>query len=306
MRIGLQVPYLSWSGGPERLGETFAAIARRAEQSGFYSLWLMDHFLQIPGVGRPEEDMIEGYAGLSFAAGHTSTIKLGTMVTGATYRNPGVLIKTATTLDVLSGGRAYLGMGAGWFQQEHDAFGIPFGTWTERFQKLEETLRIAHQMWDPENNGAFEGKHFRFGETLCVPPPVSKPHPPILIGGRGEKKTLRFVAKYADAWNMGGGLPGEESLDAFVRLSGVLKDHCAREGRDYDRIEKTVLLTLMVHDEPDSIPGGRWQSPQQTLEWVRRFRDAGMDQPIINTPFVDTPHTLEYLAEKIVAPISSW
>jgi len=301
MRIGLQVPYLSWAGGPDRLGETFAAIAQRAEQSGFYSLWLMDHFLQIPGVGRPEEDMIEGYAGLSFAAGHTKTIKLGTMVTGATYRNPGVLVKTATTLDVLSGGRAYFGVGAGWFQQEHDAFGIPFGTWTDRFQKLEEVLRIAHQMWDPENNGPFEGKHFHLAQTLCVPPPVSKPHPPILIGGRGEKKTLRFVAKYADAWNMGGGIPNQDNFDTFVRLSAVLKDHCDREGRDYGAIEKTVLFTFMVRDEGNE----RWQTPQQTLDWLRRFRDAGLDQPIINTPFVDSPHTLEYLAENIIAPISS-
>ena len=302
MRIGLQVPYLTWAGGPDRLGETFAAIARRAEQSGFYSLWLMDHFLQIPGVGRPEEDMIEGYAGLSFAAGHTKSIKLGTMVTGATYRNPGVLVKTATTLDVLSGGRAYFGVGAGWFQQEHDAFGIPFGTWTQRFQKLEETLRIAHQMWDPDDHGPFEGEHFRFAETLCVPRPVSRPHPPILIGGRGEKKTLRFVAKYADAWNMGGGIPNQDNFDTFVRLSAVLKDHCDREGRDYDAIEKTVLFTFMVRDEG----GGHWQTPQQTLDWLRRFRDAGLDQPIINTPFVDDPRTLEYIGERIAVPIASW
>jgi F420-dependent oxidoreductase-like protein len=284
------------------MGETFAGIARRAEEGGFYSLWLMDHFLQIPGVGRPEQDMIEGYTGLGFAAGCTSRIKLGTMVTGATYRNPGVLIKAVTTLDVLSGGRAYFGVGAGWFEQEHRAFGIPFGTWTERFQKLEETLRIAHQMWDPENNGPFEGRHFRFAETLCVPQPVSKPHPRILIGGRGERKTLRFVAKYADAWNMGGGIPNEDNFADFQRLCAILRDHCDREGRRYDDIEKTVLFTFMVRDEA----GGRWQTPQQTLDWLRRFRDAGLDQAIINTPNVDDQHTLGYLAENIVAPISSW
>jgi len=302
MRIGLQIPFLTWAGGPERMGETLAAIGQRAEQGGFYSVWLMDHFLQIPGVGRPEQDMIEGYTGLAFIAGHTRSVKLGTMVTGATYRNPGVLIKQVTTLDVLSGGRAYLGVGAGWFEQEHKAFGIPFGTWTDRFQKLEETLRIARQMWDPDDNGPFDGRHFHFAETLCVPQPVSRPHPAILIGGRGEKKTLRFVAKYANAWNMGGGIPGEDNLNDFVRLCAVLKQHCEREGRNYDEIEKTVLFTLMVRDDPE----GRWQTPQQTLDWLRRFRDAGLDQPIINMPFVDDARSLEYIAEKIAAPIASW
>lgn len=302
MRIGLQIPYLTWAGGPDRMGETLASIAMRAEAAGFYSLWLMDHFLQIPGVGRPDEDMIEGYTGLAFAAGQTKSIKLGTMVTGATYRNPGVLLKQVTTLDVLSGGRAYFGVGAGWFEQEHTAFGIPFGSWTERFQKLEETLRIAHQMWDPKNDGPFEGKHFHFAETLCVPQPVSRPHPPILIGGRGEKKTLRFVAKYADAWNMGGGIPNEDNFNEFVRLSAVLRDHCDREGRDYNAIEKTVLFTFQVREQE----GPRWQTPQQTLDWLRRFRDAGLDQPIVNMPFVDDPRTLEYLAEHIITPIAGW
>lgn len=302
MRIGLQVPYLTWPSGPDAMGETLAGIGRRAEECGFYSLWLMDHFLQIPGVGRPEEEMIEGYTGLGFLAGQTRKIKLGTMVTGATYRNPGVLVKSVTTLDVLSGGRAYFGIGAGWFEQEHDAFGIRFGTWTERFQKLEETLKIAHQMWDPEENGVFEGKHFHFAETLCVPQPVSKPHPPILIGGRGEKKTLRFVAKYADAWNMGGGIPNEDNFNEFVRLSVVLKNHCEREGRDYNDIEKTVLFTFQVREQE----GPRWQTPQQTLDWLRRFRDAGLDQPIVNMPFVDDPATLEYLAEHVVSKIEGW
>lgn len=299
MRIGLQVPYLTWGGGPEAFGETWAGIARRAEDNGFYSLWLMDHFFQIPGVGRAEQEMIEAYTGLSYAAAVTSCIKLGTMVTGATYRNPGVLVKTVTTLDVLSKGRAYFGVGAGWFEREHVGLGVPFGTWTERFQKLEDTLRIAHQMWDPGHNGPFEGKQFRLAETLCVPPPESRPHPPILIGGRGEKKTLRFVAKYADAWNMGGGIPNGENFETFKRLCGVLREHCDREGRNYDEIEKTVLFTAFLRDEP----GDRWLTPDQFVEWMKRFRDEGLDQPIINTGMVELPQMLEYLGEKVVAKV---
>jgi F420-dependent oxidoreductase-like protein len=295
MRIGLQVPSFTWESGEAGIGETFAGVAKRAEDAGFYSLWVMDHFFQIPGVGRPEEPMLEGYTALGFAAAATSRIKLGTMVTGNTYRNPGMLIKTVTTLDVLSGGRAYFGVGAGWFQQEHDGLGVRFGTWTERFQKLEETLRIAHQMWDPENNGAFEGKHYQLAETLCVPQPVSKPHPPILIGGRGEKKTLRFIAKYADAWNMGA-MTGGDGVAEFERLAGVLRAHCDREGRDCSAIEKTVLTTLMTRPEANE----RWKSPAQAIELIERYREAGVDQMIFNMPFVDNPRTLEFIGAEIM------
>jgi alkanesulfonate monooxygenase SsuD/methylene tetrahydromethanopterin reductase-like flavin-dependent oxidoreductase (luciferase family) len=213
-----------------------------------------------------------------------------------------VLVKTVTTLDVLSGGRAYFGVGAGWFEREHAAFGVPFGTWTERFQKLEETLRITHKMWNPDDNGAFEGKHYTMAETLCVPQPVSRPHPPIMIGGRGEKKTLRLVAKYADAWNMGAGPPDDNNLADFQRLCGVLRAHCDREGRRYEDIEKTVLFTLWVREEG----GGRWRTPAETLEWLRKFRDAGMDQAICNMPAVDDPKMLEMMGEKVIAPTAGW
>jgi F420-dependent oxidoreductase-like protein len=300
MRIGLQVPSFTWGSGVERLGETFAGVAKRAEDAGFYSFWVMDHWFQLPGLGKPEEPMLEGYSALSFAAAHTSRMKLGTMVTGNTYRNPGVLIKTVSTLDVLSGGRSYFGVGAGWFEQEHLGFGVRFGTWTERFQKLEETLRIAHQMWDPQNNGPFEGKHYQFKETLCEPQPISKPHPPIMIGGRGEKKTLRFVSKYGDAWNMGGGIPSDDNLAEFKRLSSVLREHCDREGRKFDDIEKTVLLTLMVREGGE----GRWSTPEQIVEWMGRFREAGMDQAICNMPFVDDPRTLELLGDKVIPAVA--
>jgi F420-dependent oxidoreductase-like protein len=301
MRIGLQVPYFTWAGGPERLSETFAAVAERAEAAGFYSLWVMDHFFQIPGVGRAEEDMLEAYTALGFAAGRTSRIRLGAMVTGNTYRNPGVLVKTVTTLDVLSGGRAYFGIGAGWFEREHAGLGVRFGTWTERFEKLEETLRIARQMWNPDANGAFEGKHYHLAETLCVPQPVSRPHPPILIGGRGERKTLRLVAKYADAWNMGTSFD-DNGVAEFERLSAVLREHCEREGRAYEAVEKTTLGTLMMRERGD----GRWRTPQQCRETLRKFRDAGVDQVILNTPFVDDPRTLELVADELIGPANGW
>ena len=298
MKIGLQVPWFTWPGGPEKIGETFGDVARRAEDAGFASLWVMDHFFQIPGVGAAENDMLEGYTALGFAAARTSRIKLGTMVTGVTYRYPGILVKTATTLDVLSGGRAYFGVGAAWFEREHLGLGVTFPPLKERFERLEEMLQIAHQMWNPDANGAFEGKHYRLAETLSSPLPLSKPHPPILIGGRGEKKTLRFVAKYADATNMPVGFD-DTALEQVRHLTGVLRAHCEREGRRYDQIEKTTLGTLWMtperHDE-------RWMEPGAALERLGKFREAGVDQAIFNMPNVDRPETLEYIARNVIEP----
>jgi F420-dependent oxidoreductase-like protein len=297
MRVGLQVTYFTWAGGNDAVGETFGDVAKRAEDAGFYSLWVMDHFFQLPGLGAAELDMLEGYTALGFAAGRTSRIKLGTLVTGNTYRNPGVLVKAVTTLDVLSGGRAYFGVGAGWFEREHIGFGVHFGTFTERFQKLEETLRITHQMWS-EDNGPFEGKHYQMAETICTPQPVANPHPPIMIGGRGEKKTLRMVAQYADAWNMGGGIDDNGIAD-FERLSAILRGHCDRLGRPYDAIEKTVLGTLWLKPEPD----GRWLGPEQAVDLFGRFRAAGVDQVIFNIPNVDKPETIALIADKVIPAV---
>src|SRR5579863_9513184 len=198
MRIGLQVPNFTWSTDQGSLGDTFAIIAQRAERAGFFSLWVMDHFFQIPGVGPAEHEMLEGYSALAFAAGRTQRIKLGTMVTGVTYRYPGLLVKTATTLDALSHGRAYFGVGAAWNEEEHNGLGVPFPPLSERFERLEETLQIALQMWSG-NEKAFQGKHYQLACLLNSPQSVQRPHPPILIGGGGERKTLRLVAKYADA-----------------------------------------------------------------------------------------------------------
>ena len=190
MRVGLQVPNFTWPQGQAQLGDMFALVAERAERAGFYSFWVMDHFFQIPNVGPVENEMLEGWSALAFAAGHTNHMRLGTMVTGVTYRHPGLLVKTATTLDVLSHGRAYFGIGAAWNQQEHEGLGVPFPPLKERFERLEETLQIALQMWSGDER-PYEGKHYQLARPMNVPKSVQLPHPPIMIGGAGEHKTLR-------------------------------------------------------------------------------------------------------------------
>lgn len=300
MRAGLQVPYFTWPSGAASLGRAFGDLAKRAEDAGFYSFWVMDHFFQLPGLGEADLDMLEAYTALGFAAARTSTIRLGTMVTGVTYRHPGLLVKAATTLDVLSGGRAYLGIGAAWFEREHLGLGVPFPPIKERFERLEEALRVAKQMWSGDT-GSFDGKHYQLAETICVPQPLSKPHPPILIGGQGEKKTLRFVARYGDAMNVGTSF-NDDGVELVRRKLEVLRTNCEREGRPYDRIEKTVLLTLMIRPEG----GGFWLTPKAALSLLRRMRDLGVDTAIFNMPNVDRPERLEYATEHIVGPIASW
>ncbi len=201
MRIGLQVPSFTWPDGSDGIGPKLAEIGRTADEAGFASLWVMDHFFQIGYVGPAEDPMLEGYSALSYLAGGTERAKLGTLVTGVIYRHPGILLKTATTLDVLSGGRAYLGIGAGWFEREALGLGAPFPSTKERFEQLEETLQIAHQMWSGEV-APYRGAHYQLEETLNSPQALSRPHPPIMVGGMGEKKTLRLVAQYADACNL--------------------------------------------------------------------------------------------------------
>ncbi len=197
----------------------------------------MDHYFQMEAMASVDEPMLEGYTTLGYLAGRTERMTLGLLVTGVMYRYPGLLAKIVTTLDVLSGGRARLGIGASWYEREQWGLGVPVVPVGERFERLEETLRICLQMWG-EDNGPFHGRHYQLAETLCVPAPVSRPHPPIMIGGGGERKTLRLVARYADACNVFGTTPTE-----VARKFEVLREHCADEGRDYDSIEKTVLVT---------------------------------------------------------------
>jgi F420-dependent oxidoreductase-like protein len=240
MRLALQLPSFTLSGGAPQLADRLTAVATLAEAIGYCSLWVMDHFFQIPGVGEVTEPMLEGYTTLSYLAARTSRMRLGTLVTGVTYRQPGILVKEVTTLDVLSGGRAWFGIGAGWNEREHLGLGVPFPPLTERFERLEEAIQIALQMWDESNNGPYEGRYYRLAETLNHPQALSQPHPPIMIGGSGERKTLRLVARYADACN----LFGLATDDELRHKLDVLRQHCAAEGRDYNAIEKTVLLPL--------------------------------------------------------------
>jgi F420-dependent oxidoreductase-like protein len=291
MRLGLQVSNFTWSNGQSQLGDTFGLIAQRAERAGFYSLWVMDHFFQIRMIGPPENEMLEGWSALAFAAGRTNHIKLGTMVTGVTYRHPGLLVKTATTLDVLSHGRAYLGIGAAWNEEEHQGLGVPFPPLGERFERLEETLQIAHQMWAGEQK-AYEGKHYHLARPLNSPQAVQKPHPPILIGGMGERKTLRMVAQYGDACNLFARM-GKEELQ---RKLAVLRDHCQSLGRPYEQIEKTTLDHIHItHDGHNGT-----FSPASVIAHFAELAALGIDQAIFSLPKEADLEFFDLLATEIV------
>jgi F420-dependent oxidoreductase-like protein len=250
----------------------------------------MDHFFQIRGVGPPEEPMLECYSALSFAAGQTSKIKVGAMVTGVTYRYPGILIKTVTTLDVLSSGRAYLGIGAAWNEQEHVGLGVPFPPLKERFERLEETLQIAHQMWSGEV-ASYNGKHYHLAQTLNSPQAVTRPHPPILIGGGGEQKTLRFVAKYADGWNYF----ARTGDDVLRHKLDVLREHCENEGRPYEDIEKTSLDHVYV--TRDGANGS--MSAQQAIDHIGHQAGLGFDQAIMSLRNVSDPDAFDIFRDEI-------
>jgi F420-dependent oxidoreductase-like protein len=232
MKIGLQIPDFSTPRGPERLGTELAAVARIADDAGFEYIAVMDHFFQIGAVGPVEKEMLEGYTTLGYLAACTSRAALVTLVTGAIYREPAILAKIVTTLDVLSGGRAWLGIGAAWNEEESRGLGIPFPPVAERFERLEETLQICLQMWRGDES-PYRGKHYSLERPLNSPQSLSRPHPPIMIGGGGEKKTLRLVAQYADACNLFAGPDIAHKLD-------VLRRHCETLGRDYDTIYKTA------------------------------------------------------------------
>jgi F420-dependent oxidoreductase-like protein len=279
MKLGIAVADFSWPGGPDSIGPTLSRVARAADEAGLDSLWVMDHFFQIRITGRPPEDpMLEAYATLGFLAGQTSRIRLGTMVTSVAYRHPGVLIKSATALDVLSGGRLIFGVGAGapfnpepqgpGTSSEVEGLGIPFPSLAERFERLEEVLQIAHQMWRGDES-PYEGRHYRLVRPLNSPNSVQRPHPPILIGGSGEQKTLRLVARYADACNLFD-LPGSGFADNLRHKLRVLREHCDAENRDYSDIEKTVTSFFDPGDPP--------------LDHLRELADLGIDHVVASMP----------------------
>ncbi len=294
MRVGLQVPNFTYPSGQSELGAEFGRIVDRAEQAGLYSLWVMDHFFQIQVQGPAEHEMLEGWSALAFAAGRTSHIKLGTLVTGITYRHPGLLVKTATTLDVLSNGRAYFGIGAAWNEQEHLGLGVPFPSTSERFERLEETLQIALQMW-AGNEEPYGGKHYQLERPLNSPQSVQRPHPPIMIGGTGEQKTLRMVAQYADACNLFARLGDDE----LKRKLDVLRGHCERLGRPYEQIEKTSLSTLRFSRT------GRdgALSTAAAIDYFGHLAEMGFDQALFNTPDVLDADMYEQLATEVIPQV---
>ena len=234
MQLDLHVSRFDWAGGPSGIGPGVSDLARRAEAIGVRTLSFMDHFFQMDWMAPAEDPMLEGYTALGFVAGCTQRLRLRLLVTGVTYRHPGILAKSVTTLDVVSGGRAELGIGAAWYEREHKGLGVPFPPVAERFERLEEAIQICLQMWS-DDNGSYEGKHYRLEETLCSPMPVSTPRPRIMIGGSGERKTLRLVAQYADACNIFGG------PDEIAHKVEVLRRHCDTVGRDPAEIEVTAM-----------------------------------------------------------------
>ena len=281
MRIGLQIPSFKWPGGPAKIGSRLADIATVAEDAGMSSIWVMDHFFQIPAIGPSEDPMLESYSTLSYLAAITNRVRLGTMVTGIVYRRPGILIKTVSTLDVLSGGRANLGIGAAWFERESIALGVPFPPVSERLERLEETLQIAKQMWSGQG-AEFEGKHYQLAETLNSPMPISKPHPPIMIGGMGEKKTLRLVAQYADACNFFGRAGAEETREKFSRALELLRGHCEEVGRPYDEIERTALIEHLVLMTDKRASDG--MSASEVIDACGSLAEIGIQHVIFNMP----------------------
>jgi F420-dependent oxidoreductase-like protein len=297
MQLGLQIPVFTWPQSQSNMGETFGLIARRAEQAGLYSLWVMDHLFQVEKFfGPPSDEMLEGWTALAFAAGHTNRIKLGTLVTGISYRHPGILIKTATTLDVLSHGRSYFGISTGWYEDECVGLGVPFPPLSERFERLEETLQIAHQMW-AGNEKPFEGQHYHLTRPLNSPQAIQKPHPPILIGGGGERKTLRLVAQYGDACN----LPARIGKEALQHKLTVLRKHCERLERPYDQIEKTTLLNSLYITR-DGREGSI--TPKVVIQGFADLAALGFDHVIFSMRNVTDQEPFDLLAQEIVPRVA--
>src|SRR5450631_878025 len=288
MKLGLHVSDYTWSGGPARLGANLATVAQAAEAAGFDRLSVMDHFFHIQMIGPPEREMLEAYTTLGYVAAKTSAIKLLTVVTGVIYRQPGLLAKAVSTLDVLSGGRAMLGIGAAWNEEEARGLGLFFPSTTERFERLEEALQICLQMWD-ENDGPYDGKHYQLARTLNSPQSLTRPHPPILIGGAGERKTLRFVARYADACNI------FDSPDLAHKLE-VLRAHCSREGRDYSDIEKTVQTRFNLGENGEHV--------EATIEHLHDLAGLGIQVAHGTVADVGSLRPLELMAEQIIPAVA--
>jgi len=286
MKLGLQINVFTWPGGADAIGPTLGRIVQTADQVGFDSIWVMDHFFQIRGGGPPEAPMLEGMTALGFMAAHSQRARLGLMVGGIHYRNPGLWIKATTTLDVLSGGRAWFGIGAAWNEEESRGLGFPFPPLRDRFEMLEETLQIAHQMWEGGrgSEGRHEGRQFTATRLLNSPQAISRPRIPIMIGGGGEQKTLRLVAQYADATNVFG------NPERIRHKYAVLREHCGRLGRRYDEIERSTLQSVDLERE----------SPAQIIERFGLLGEAGAQHVIFNLHKVSDPATLERVGAEVL------
>ncbi|MDH5481829.1 MAG: LLM class F420-dependent oxidoreductase [Candidatus Bathyarchaeota archaeon] len=315
MRVGLHIGKFDWEGSPDNIGERLGEIAKTADENGFYSIWTMDHLFQLGTQygtihGPVEATMLEGYSTIAYMAALTTRIKVGLMVTCNFFREPGLLIKTVSTIDVLSGGRTYFGIGAGWFEREAKGLGFAFPSLRERFERLEETLQIAKQMWRGDVT-PYNGKYHHLAEPINNPQPLSKPHPPILIGGEGEKRTLRLVAEYADASNFvigttlkeAGVLYKEDTEDRreMVRAwilgkLAVLKRHCNEVGRPYNDIEKT--LTTYIKLAPDAM------NTTQVIELCRLLAMTGIQHVIFNMPNVHEIEPIKIVGEKIIPQVT--
>ena len=284
MELGLHVANFTWPGGPQTLARDLTRIAVTAEEVGFTKLSVMDHLWQIGNLGPAENDMLEAYTTLGYLAAHTTKIELLAWVTAVVYREPGLLAKAVSTLDVLSEGRAWLGIGAAWNEDESRGLGLPFPGTSERFERLEEALQICLQMWS-DSDGPYEGRHYKLARTLNSPQPLRRPHPPILIGGGGEKKTLRLVAQYAQACNLFGTPDVEHKLD-------VLRAHCADVGRDYDEIEKTVIAPLDA--------GANGEKADELLERLRGYAALGFTHVHGMIPGYESIRPLEVFGEHVI------
>ena len=294
MRVGLQLPSFSFAGGTPAIRAHLLEIARAAEAHDLASLWVMDHLYQLPeesGWGGPEEPMLEAYATLGFLAAGTERIRLGALVGCAVYRAPGLLVKAVTTVDVLSGGRAYFGIGAGWYAREARGLGLPFPSRRERFERLEETLQVAHHLW-ADDRQPYAGRHHELAEPILAPQPLSRPHPPILIGGGGERRTLRLVAEYGDACNILVPDPGESR-----HKLEVLRRHCEVVGRPYEAIEKTSLIELDLRPGRMSVDDARRALHAQGEE--------GIEHVIVNLPEVEQLAQLELLGGAARAEVAA-
>ncbi|HSK93922.1 MAG TPA: LLM class F420-dependent oxidoreductase [Candidatus Angelobacter sp.] len=287
MKFGLQINQFTWPGGAEAIGPTLARIGRSADESGFDSIWVMDHFFQIRGLGPPEAPMLEGQTALGFLAAHTQRASLGLMVGGVHYRAPGLWIKATTTLDVLSGGRAWFGIGAAWNEHESKGLGFPFPPLRERFEWLEDTLRMAHGMWSGGSGSheRFEGTRVTATHLINSPQAIQRPRVPILVGGGGERKTLRLVARYADACNLYG-----RDLEQFRRKVSVLRDHLDDLGRPRDEVEITALAPTIDPEE---------RSMDELVDHYGRLIEAGAQHLIFAVRRVSEPERVERVAAEL-------